>query len=265
MPFDIMVHYPMMQRITNFALLLEHFMTIFLVGGEKGGPGKTTIATNLAAMRAIAKRDVLLIDVDTQGHASMWNEVRTEDAGLAVLSCITLRGRAIDVEIRKQAERYDDVIIDAGGRDTPELRQAMLAADLMVVPTRASQVDLQGIAMIDRLVGDVLAFNAKLQALVVINAAPTNAKSPDVDDARAIVHEMRHLALAESVVCDRVSFRRAYRDGQAVVEYQPVDDRARHEMRLLYAEVFGWMTRTQAKPPLSRQAVLPLPTRKVAP
>lgn len=240
-------------------------MAIYLVGGEKGGIGKTTLATNLAAMRAIAKRDVLLVDLDSQGHAGMWSEVRSEEVGLAVLTCVSLRGRGIDTEIRKLAEKYEDLIIDAGGRDTLELRQAMLASDIMVVPTRASQVDLQGLAMIDRLVGDVLPFNTKIQALVVINAAPTNAKSADVDDARAIVHEMRHLALAESVVCDRVSYRRAYRDGQAAVEYQPVDDRARHEMRALYAEVFGWMTRTQARPPLQRQAVLPLPARKAAP
>ena len=37
---------------------------IVLVGGEKGGTGKTTIATNLAALRAMAGRDVLLVDTD---------------------------------------------------------------------------------------------------------------------------------------------------------------------------------------------------------
>jgi chromosome partitioning protein len=239
-------------------------MAVYLVGAEKGGIGKTTLATNLAAMRAIAKRDVLLIDLDSQGHAGIWNEVRAEDAGLAMLTCVSLRGRGIDAEIRKLATRYEDLVIDAGGRDTLELRQAMLACDIMVVPTRASQVDLQGLALIDRLVSDVLAFNTRLQAMVVINAAPTNAKSSDVDDARTIVHEMRHLALAESVICDRVSFRRAYRDGLAAVEYQPADERARHEMRALYAEVFGWQTRTQAQAPLLRQVALPLPTRKAS-
>ena len=37
---------------------------IILIGGEKGGTGKTTIATNLSAMRALAGRDVLLVDTD---------------------------------------------------------------------------------------------------------------------------------------------------------------------------------------------------------
>ena len=45
---------------------------IVLIGGEKGGTGKTTIATNLAALRAMAGRDVLLVDTDPQGSASYW-------------------------------------------------------------------------------------------------------------------------------------------------------------------------------------------------
>ena len=43
---------------------------IILIGGEKGGTGKTTIATNLAAKRAMENRDVLLIDTDAQGSAN---------------------------------------------------------------------------------------------------------------------------------------------------------------------------------------------------
>lgn len=45
-------------------ILLEDFTMIVLIGGEKGGPGKTTIATNLATMRTADKGDVLLIDTD---------------------------------------------------------------------------------------------------------------------------------------------------------------------------------------------------------
>ena len=35
---------------------------VILIGGEKGGTGKTTIATNLAALRALAAHDILLVD-----------------------------------------------------------------------------------------------------------------------------------------------------------------------------------------------------------
>ena len=39
---------------------------ILLIGGEKGGPSKTTIVTNLAAMRTDEIEDVLLVDTDRQ-------------------------------------------------------------------------------------------------------------------------------------------------------------------------------------------------------
>ena len=49
---------------------------IIAIFGEKGGTGKTTLATNLAGMRAAANRDVLIIDADRQGSASYWTEKR---------------------------------------------------------------------------------------------------------------------------------------------------------------------------------------------
>ena len=39
---------------------------IILIGGEKGGTGKTTLATNLATMHALNGKDVLLVDTDKQ-------------------------------------------------------------------------------------------------------------------------------------------------------------------------------------------------------
>ena len=53
---------------------------IVLIGGEKGGPGKTTIATNIAAMRTKEMEDVLLVDTDRQPTSSYWCSMR-EDKG----------------------------------------------------------------------------------------------------------------------------------------------------------------------------------------
>ena len=49
---------------------------IILIGGEKGGTGKTTLATSLAAVRAKEGNDVLLLDTDLQGSASKWIKIR---------------------------------------------------------------------------------------------------------------------------------------------------------------------------------------------
>ena len=52
---------------------------IIVLGGEKGGTGKTILAVNLAAMRATAGHTVVLIDGDKQGSAAMWSLIREEN------------------------------------------------------------------------------------------------------------------------------------------------------------------------------------------
>ena len=55
---------------------------IVLVGGEKGGVGKTTLAVNLAAMRARAGHDVLLVDADKQASANLWANIRDQERSI---------------------------------------------------------------------------------------------------------------------------------------------------------------------------------------
>jgi chromosome partitioning protein len=211
---------------------------IVLVGGEKGGTGKTTIATNLAALRAKAGKDVLLVDTDTQGSASMWAQIRTEEGVTPILTSISKFGRGVADELRRLAPRFDDLVIDSGGRDSVELRQAMLVASVMLVPARPSQFDIHGLAAIDRIVAEARGFNSELAAFVVINCAPTHATMTDAEEMAEVVSDMKNLQLADALIRDRVSFRRAARDGRAVSEFVPADEKAIFEMRRLYKEVF---------------------------
>jgi len=54
---------------------------ILTVGNTKGGVGKTTIAVNLAILRVSAGREVLLVDGDEQGTASLFSQLRAEQVG----------------------------------------------------------------------------------------------------------------------------------------------------------------------------------------
>ena len=92
---------------------------IVLIGGEKGGTGKTTIATNLAAKRALAGRDVLLIDTDPQGSANYWAQSRDEsEPKPRRVACVQKFGKGLQAEVQDLAKRYEDILIDAGGRDS---------------------------------------------------------------------------------------------------------------------------------------------------
>lgn len=100
-------------------------MSIIVFGGEKGGTGKTTLATNIAAMLARQGKDVLLLDTDRQGTASFWATVREEEAVEPRVACVQKFGKGLPAQVRDLAERYDEIVIDAGGRDSMELRYAL--------------------------------------------------------------------------------------------------------------------------------------------
>lgn len=75
-------------------------MNIILIGGEKGGTGKTTLAVNLAALRALQGRDVLLIDTDVQASTSYWAQSRDEAQTRPRIACIQKFGKGLPTEVR---------------------------------------------------------------------------------------------------------------------------------------------------------------------
>lgn len=117
-----------------------------VIGGIKGGAGKSTTAANLAARRATDGYDVLLVDGDDQETTTLWASTRSENfpEGSKNLTCIQLRGRAARDEVLKLSERYQDIIIDVGGRDTTTQRAALTIANILLLPmptTRARHLD----------------------------------------------------------------------------------------------------------------------------
>lgn len=212
---------------------------IILIGGEKGGTGKTTIATNLAAMRAVVGRDVLIIDTDPQGSANYWAQSRDEENVIPRVACIQKFGKGLPKEVQDLAHRYQDIIIDAGGRDSIELRSALVAAQKAYVPIQPSQFDIWTLNQMDELVETAKAFNPALQAKVIISRSSTNPSVHESDDTGKLLDDFTNLDLAKVIIRDRIAYRKAAKDGLAVIELKPKDPKAVEEMEMLYKEVFG--------------------------
>ncbi|NOR79789.1 MAG: AAA family ATPase [Methyloprofundus sp.] len=212
---------------------------IILIGGEKGGTGKTTIATNLAAMRALNGRDVLLIDTDPQGSANYWAQSRDEENITPRVACVQKFGKGLPKEVQDLATRYQDIIIDAGGRDSIELRSALVVTERLFVPIQPSQFDIWTLNQMEELVESAKSFNADLLAKVIISRSSTNPSVHESDDAGKLLDDFENLDLADATIRDRIAYRKAAKDGLAVIELKPKDPKAVKEMEALYNEVFG--------------------------
>ncbi|MFZ2171454.1 MAG: AAA family ATPase [Methylococcaceae bacterium] len=211
---------------------------IVLIGGEKGGTGKTTISTNLAAMRALAGRDVLLIDTDPQGSANYWVQSRDDENITPRVACVQKFGKGLPKEVQDLAKRYQDIIIDAGGRDSVELRAALVVAEKVFIPIQPSQFDIWTLNQMDELVETSKAFNPDLQAKVIISRSSTNPSVHESEDTGKLLSDFLNLDLASVTIRDRIAYRKAAKDGLAVTELKPKDQKAADEMESLYKEVF---------------------------
>ena len=208
---------------------------ILLIGAEKGGVGKSTIASNLAVHLAREGVDVVLLDTDTQATCARFVERRNEAAAVPELHCVQRTGDVAPA-LRDLATRYQVVIVDAGGRDSKELRTAASVADLMLTPVRASQADLETLPKVNELIGLAKGFNPALQAYAVLSMAPTNPVIREVDDARELLADFDQLQLADTVIRDRKVYRDALLAGRGVVELD--NGQAKAEIQLLAQEFF---------------------------
>jgi chromosome partitioning protein len=110
-----------------------------LVASSKGGAGKTTIATNLAAHYAVDGKNTVLVDADRQGSSHRWAEKRAEMAN-PVLGLSGLR-RDWARHVPDDAERV--VIDSAAGIRSAEVGEFLDHVDAVIVPILPSAIDLE--------------------------------------------------------------------------------------------------------------------------
>jgi len=209
---------------------------ILLFGGEKGGTGKSTLATNVAVWLARRGRDTLIIDTDRQMTASSWADRRNARVPAARVHCAEKHGNVFHA-LRDAAKRYDEVIVDAGGRDSEELRTALVAAHVVYVPLRASQPDLETSVHMNELVTLARGMNPALDARLIISMAPTNPAVNEAGQARELLRELPVFSLSDAVIRERKAYRDAISDGLGVVESD--NRKAAAEIEALAHEIYG--------------------------
>ena len=210
---------------------------IIVAGGIKGGSGKTTVATHLAVMRALAGRDVLLIDADDQETATDFTALRNErlPEGAGYTS-IKLTGASVRTETLRLTKKYDDIVIDTGGRDTTSQRAALTVADKLIVPFVPRSFDVWTLEKVANLVEEMRAANPRLQAYVFLNRADPQGR--DNDEAAELLREARGLEFLDTPIGTRKAFGNAASQGLAVTELKQQDPKATQEINALFGYLF---------------------------
>jgi len=115
-------------------------MRTILIASPKGGCGKTTVATNLAAFYATAGKETVLIDCDRQGSSLHWAEKR---AALAhpVLGMAGKIGSKVTAKVPTGTKRC--IVDTAAGIRVSEVAELLEAADALVIPVMPSVIDLE--------------------------------------------------------------------------------------------------------------------------
>ena len=210
---------------------------ITVVGGTKGGSGKSTVATNLAVMLAAAGRDVLLVDADDQETSSDFTAMRNETRpGGAGYTCVALTGRAVMTEVKRLAPKYQEIIVDTGGRDTVSQRAALAICNTYLVPFAPRSFDVWTLDKVAELIEEARALNPDLRALAFINRA--DAQGKDNAEAAELLASKPALEFIPTAIGNRKAFANAASQGLAVVELRPHDIKANEEMGKLLGYLF---------------------------
>lgn len=213
---------------------------ILTIGNTKGGVGKTTLAVQLAIARAMTGRDVWLIDGDRQGTASAAIAARTESGREPGISCAQYSdGPALRGQVQQQRGKFDDIIIDAGGRDSTALRAALVLSDVLLVPFAPRSYDVWALDDMAALVDEARSVRDGLRAYAVLNLADSGEHSADNTDAAAAVAEVPQFEYLPTPIRRRKAFSNAGGAGLCVAEMSPKDPKACAELDALFEVLFN--------------------------
>lgn len=149
---------------------------IIAVANSKGGVGKTTICRNIALACHINQQKTLALDCDTQKSLEKFFLTRAERLDTIELDCdVKTEANGLRREILHRSEKYDRVIVDVGGRDSVAMRQVLMAADVVIVPTTTSQESTDALEQMIDAIEDARGVNEGLRAFILVNKVPADA------------------------------------------------------------------------------------------
>ena len=234
---------------------------------EKGGSGKTTTAVNLASIWAEQGLEVLLVDLDPQGHSTLYLDLAKSGAdlieSLKTRAPLPVASTAFDVDVvvggpaldemttlmatarnpitclrkvvRPLRSRYDVIVIDTAPAMDLRAANAMVASDFVVVPAQAEEGALDGLAGLYAALEELREDYPHIQLLGTI---------PTLVDARCRAHtrnlreleKQAHLRATSHHVPRLIEFAESFASHEPIAHFKP-HGRGARQYRLIADEL----------------------------
>lgn len=210
---------------------------ILTVGNTKGGVGKTTLALNIAIARALSGRDVWFIDGDRQGTGQIALTIRAENGITPVISCAQYAdGATLRQQVKQTGGKFQDIVIDVGGRDSTALRASLSITDVLIVPFAPRSLDVWALSDMSHLIDEARGVRGEFPVYAVLN----NADSSGQDNTEAVeaIADYPAMKYLDAPIRRRKAIATSAGRGMSVLEFTPKDVKACEELESLINIVF---------------------------
>jgi chromosome partitioning protein len=200
---------------------------------EKGGTGKSTIATNLAGM-ASKRRRVALIDCDMpQGTSQSWASIRMGNKPESLTARTAASYKDLVMLVGELEPGHDLIVIDSPPRIAESTKAALILSTLTLIPLGASAAEIWATADLLNTIEAAKAVKGKVDARILWNRfrASTNSAKELSESVRTELD----LKQFETKIGYRVAYSEALARGMTALEWN--DRQAQTEMLLLGAEL----------------------------
>ena len=193
---------------------------------QKGGAGKTTLAASIAVAAQEAGEQVAMLDLDPQQSLSAWADNRDNNEPAVDTLDASLVERLPEILPKLAGQGYTLVILDTAGVDTASTRIAMENADMSVIPSRPTTMDIRATKATYE-----AAVRLQRPFVFVLNQCPPQPNNPRADEAAAGLRMWG--VMAEPLIMQRAAQQDAFASSMGVTEYEP-DGKAADEIRQLW-------------------------------
>lgn len=212
---------------------------VITFGAEKGGVGKSRLATNIAALAACNGVDVVLLDTDKQGSATSWSRIRNEEGVLPSIPVLALPPNPAR-ELANLSGKYTLVIVDIGAQNYRTMLECSLLSDLVLIPCGPDQQEIESTINVFTHLKDMGSRHelGHIPAFVVLTRVSTVEAAKSTTELRDYFAD-EQIPVFDAQIAQRESWRASGKSGRALHELNSRDRsvKATNEVRSLYYEI----------------------------